>query len=169
MNWKKYIAKEIIYFFSIIILTLIIYSIVEIKNHYLESKSKELNLAQITNDKKIISLNKEILPKDRKKQLIANLTELFEKGASDEDGMKYSRDFKIMFGDKKVFKQIDDISKEKIKIKNEREELRNSFVPNNRKGFTNKAFLLFLILVYPVRFSSVLVLWSIRTLKKNSL
>lgn len=169
MNWKKIIAKEIIYFFSIVILTLAIYSFVEARNYYLTSKSKELNLVQISNEKKIDSLNKLILPKDRKGQLIFNLTKLFEQGASDKDGMKYSKDFKVMFGDKKIFKQIDHISKQQVRIKNELTEIRNSYVPNDMNGFTFKCAFLFLILIYPIRFSFISIRWSIRTIKKNGL
>jgi hypothetical protein len=166
MNWKKIIAKEIIYFFSIVILTFIIYSIVEVKNYYSENKSKKLYLAQISNAKKIDSLNGIILQKYRERQLIFNLTEFFEQGGSDEDGIKYSRDFKKMFGDKKKFKQIDDISKEQAQIKSESTEIQNNYVSNDINGFTSKSVLLFLVLLYPIRFSVILICWSIRTIKQ---
>ena len=167
MTWKKILAKEIIYLFITIILSLTIYGIVEIKNRFVIENAKELKASFYKSEQKIDSLNKLILSPERKNQLILNLTKLFERGASDDEGDLYSRDFKMKFGEKIIFKKIDSISKEQTKNKIHQAQNRNNFISNDKNGFTAKAILILIIFVYPIRISAILVKWAIKTLKQK--
>jgi hypothetical protein len=167
MNWKKILAKEIIYFFSIAIVALIVFSIVEIRNHYLEIRSNEIKITQSINERKIDSLNKLILSKERKKQLIAALTKMINQGASDEDKKQYNIDYILRFGDKKKLEEINHVAKEQSKIKVEYLKAQNDFIRNDNQGVAAITVWILFILIYPVRLFFMLIIWSIRTVNHN--
>jgi hypothetical protein len=171
IDTKKIIAKEIIYLFSAIILVLIFWSIIEIRNTYTEKKieniSKQILILQFQ-----INRNKQkkefILSPDKEKLLLKNLTELAEKNASDNDMRTYMIDFENKFSSEKIkFNQ-----KTKI-IKNKKNDLiqkqnifKKKYLNQNEKKTNLLIFSIVLFsLLYPIRIIIILLKWSFKILK----
>ena len=103
------------------------------------------------------------------KQLVVNLTEMFEQGASDEDGRRYTKDFRDKFEEKAVLTETSKLKEYKIYLEKQRQEINSSFINNTiSDGFTKWCAIILLIILYPLRFIYLIVRWAFRTLKYKS-
>ncbi len=165
---KKIIAKEVIYLFTLVLCIVITWGVVELRNKYLHNKQDEIAHNITTNNSKLDSLNQHALPEVHRKQLVFNLTKMFEQGATDEEGRKYMKDFRAKFEDKTILEQIKLLSKSQIQLEKDKQAIQTSFIDNNLSdGFTRICAIILLSILYPVRLTYILIRWSFRTLRKN--
>jgi hypothetical protein len=176
---KKNVAKEVIYFFSIVLLTSFVWIGIKINNYYFENKIiKCRNL--------ISNLKKEIngyLPKNSKYILINNIY-------SEEDFFTYAKTKKkslnLNAGDAILtlgneFNHIKEVELtynknkiQKLKILYKNLKLNFKKIDNYNKCFLNENFVVFnsflflLILIYPLRFVFILLKWSFSTIKTTT-
>jgi len=163
---KKIIAKEIIYLFTLVLCVVITWTIVEMRNSHLRNKQEQIGNEITTCQTRLDSLKEKTLPAERMKQLVENLTKMFEQGASDEDGRRYTKDFRDKFEEKAVLDEMSMLKENKINLEKERQEVNSSFINNTTTdGFTKWCAIILLTILYPMRFIYLVVRWSFRTLK----
>lgn len=102
LKFNKIIAKEIIYFSLIILVSILIWSFIEFNNYYLQNKNQKINNEISNNNKNLTSLKAKILTKSRYKQLDDNLLILHQNGASDSDIILFYNDFVNKFKNKEI-------------------------------------------------------------------
>lgn len=165
---KKIIAKEIIYFVTLVVCVIITWTIVEMRNTQLHKKQEQIGNEIIICQIQLDSLKEKTLPPERMKQLVDNLTKMFEQGASDEDGRSYTKDFRDKFEEKAVLDEMSMIKEDKINLEKQRQEVNASFINNTTSdGFTKWFAIILLTILYPMRFIYRIVRWSFRTLKQK--
>jgi len=166
---KKNIAKEIIYFFSLLLCTAIIWTVVELRNNHLKNEQYKILKSIERNNSKIDSLNKlNELPPIRMKQLVENLTEMFENGATDKDGEKYSKDFSEKFKNKSITDKLIYLSDAGKKLKIDKQKNQQKFINNDlSNGFTIMSFWILISVLYPIRIIFYIIKWAIKTLKNG--
>lgn len=163
---KKIIAKEIIYLCTLVLCVAIIWTIVEMWNSHLHKKQEQIGNEITFNQTRLDSLEEKTLPAERMKQLVDNLTTMFEQGASDEDGRRYTKDFRDKFEEKAVLDEISKLKEYKINLEQRRQEVNSSFIDNTTTdGFTKWCTIILLTILYPLRFIYLIVRWAFRTLK----
>lgn len=168
---KKIIAKEIIYFFSVIALLLIFWLIIEIRNFYSEKKiktiSNEISNIQLQIDKYEKKTNFYLKP-EKDKILMNGLIELDKNGSSDDEMRAYMSDFENKFSSEKI-KHIEKTKLLKEKQNNLSTELntsKNNYLEPDEKKSNILIFALILFSVlYPFRLIYRLLKWSIKTIK----
>jgi hypothetical protein len=167
LRTKKSIAREIIYFFSGILILLIFWGFIEIQNNYFQNKvisqRKEINQIQA----QIKKLEKKpLLNPDKLKILNDNAKEMYELGSSKEEILAMKDDFFKLFGNKKTLsEQIKLKTNEKLKTDNVKKTYLK--ILNRDEIFHNiklLAIILF-ILLYPARIIFISVKWAIKILK----
>lgn len=170
---KKIIAKEIIYFFSVIALLLIFWLVIEIRNFYSEKKIKtisyEISNIQLQIDKNEKKTNFYLKP-EKEKILINGLLELDKNGSSDDEMRAYVSDFKSKFSEEKIelIKKTKILEKKKNILSNDLYSSQKYFLNNEEKkhNLLILSAILFSIL-YPIRLVFKLIKWSLLTLKKK--
>lgn len=160
-------ANEI-YLFTLALCIGIVWVIVEIRNSYLYSEQERIGNKISYYQAQLDSLEQKKLPAEKMKQLVDNLTTMFEKGASDEDGKKYLKDFRDKFEEKEVLGEIKKLNADKINLEKQRQEITSNYIDNTMdKGFTKWFAIIFSMLIYPLRFIYLTVRWAFRTLKQK--
>jgi len=170
---KKIIAKEIIYFFSVIALLLFFWLIIEIRNFYSEEKIKtisyEISIIQLQIDKNQKKTNFYLKP-EKMKILINGLIELDKNGSSDDEMRAYVSDFKSKFSEEKIelLKKTKILEKKKNILSNKLYSSQKYFLSNEEKN-RNLLILSAILfsLLYPIRLVFKLIKWSLLTLKKK--
>jgi hypothetical protein len=167
LRTKKSIAREIIYFFSGILILFIFWGFIEIQNNYFQNKvitqKKEINQIQA----QIKKLEKKpLLNPDKLKILNDNAKEMYELGSSKEEILAMKDDFFKLFGNKKTLsEQIKLKTNEKLKTDNVKKTYLK--ILNRDEIFHNiklLAIILFMLL-YPARIIFISVKWAIKILK----
>jgi hypothetical protein len=164
---KRKVAKEILYFFFGIFCSLIIWGLIGTKNYLVNSNIEKITIETLTINKQIDSLKKiNILDEYRRKQLDRNLSEMNDKGSSDDDLIRMVTDYKKIFGKKEIIEKREQLEKSKILFYKNFDDTRKRLINNNQKIeiLTWGIFIIF-GLIYPFRFAYYSLMWSIRTLK----
>lgn len=166
LRTKRSIAKEIIYFFTGVIILLIFWGFIAIQNNYYQNKvitcKKEIAKIQT-------QINLTILQPDKLKKLFANVKIMNESGSSNEDIVAMMNAFEKRFGKKITLSER--IKLEKLRKNGKLEanilEEISSKILNEEDIFNNIKILsiLIFVLLYPIRFIIILVIWSIKILK----
>jgi hypothetical protein len=168
---KKTIAKEIIYFFSLVVIVLIFWAILLIRNYYSEKKintiANEISIIQIQIDK---NKNKKdfLLEPNKKKILFDGLNEMHSYGSSDEDMNRYIDDFESLFSLEKInlIKKTKILQKKKNILISKLNYSKKYFLNENEKksNILNFTSILFSLL-YPIRLIYRLLKWSFLTIQ----
>jgi hypothetical protein len=164
---KRRLAKEILYFFFGIFCTLVLWGLIGAKNYLVNSNIEKITTETLTVKKQLDSLkNINILDEYRRKQLDRNISEMLDKGASEDDIKRMVTDYKKIFGKKEIIVKREQLEKSKILSLKNFDDTRKSLINNNQKTeiLTWGIFIIF-GLIYPFRFAYYSLMWSIRTLK----
>lgn len=168
VKFNKIIAKEIIYFSLIILVSILIWCLIEFNNYHLQQKNFRINNEISDNNLNLNSLKAKILSKSSSKQLDENLLIMHQEGVSDSDFILFYNDFVNKFKNKEIVKKRNIlISKNKI-LNNKLIENKLNFIDNSiDNGFTKWTSFFLLLIIYPLRFLLIAINWSIQTLKKT--
>lgn len=163
---KKRIAKEILYFFTGIIILLIFWVFIEIQNSYYQNKvityNKEITKLQIQIKEFAI---KPVLQPDKLNKLNENAKIMSESGSSEEDIIAMKDAFVKRFGRKYTLSEEIKFDNLKKNLQLETNKLNEAYLK-----FLSRDDILFLsiilfVLIYPIRIIFILVKWAIKTLK----
>jgi hypothetical protein len=164
---KKIIAKEIIYFFSVITLLLIFWSIIEIRNFYSEKKIKTISY-KIENIQLQIDKNEKktdfLLKPEKEEILINGMIELLKNGSAKEETKAYVNDFYNKFSEEKIElnKKTKTLQNKKNILSSDLKSLQKYFLNNNEKKYTLLLFSVILFsILYPIRLVFKLIKWSL--------
>lgn len=176
---KKNVAKEVIYFFSIVLLTSFVWIGIKINNYYFENKiikcnnsisiiNKELNRYSPKNSKYILNnkvYSEEDLSTYAKMSNMSLDNYIVEAGAKGpiilDNEYNQIKDAELTYNKNKV---------QKLKILYKNRKLNIKKIDNYNKYFLNEnlvvfnSFLFLLILIYPLRFVYILLKWSFSTI-----
>jgi hypothetical protein len=168
-KYKKIIALEIIYFSIVILVSFLIWCLIELNNYYFQKKNHEISNEISLNNSYKESLKAKILSKNRSKQLNENLLLMHQEGVSDNDMVLYYNEFVNKFKNKEIDNKTKIlISKNKI-LSNKLKDNKLNFIDNSiNNGFTKQAIVFILIIIYPLRFFLTAFKWSIQTLKTHN-
>jgi len=168
---KKILAKEIIYFFSVITLIVIFWSIIEIRNSYTEKKIETISDKILTLQLQINRNDQKrdfLLEPDKKKILFNGLTELHNNGSSVEEMENYIADFESKFSIEKIklVKKTQLIKNKKNILTTELTASKNNYLDQNEKksNILILSLILFSIL-YPIRLIYKILKWSFLTIQ----
>lgn len=170
---KKIIAKEILYFFSAIVMILIFWVFIKVQNNYYENKvvfyNKQITELQIQ-IKELV--NKPLLQKDKLKKLNENAKIMSDAGSSEYEVLAMKDAFIKRFGNKYTLTEKIKLDKLKKSEKLKNNELKKTYLKilNRDEVFHHSKILSFtlFVLLYPVRITFVLVKWAIKILKSPS-
>ena len=163
---KKRIAKEILYFFTGIIILLIFWVFIEIQNSYYQNKvityNKEITKLQIQIKEFAI---KPVLQPDKLNKLNENAKIMSESGSSEEDIIAMKDAVVKRFGRKYTLSEEIKFDNLKKNLQLETNKLNEAYLK-----FLSRDDILFLsiilfVLIYPIRIIFILVKWAIKTLK----
>lgn len=162
---NKIIAREVLWAFSILIITILFYCGLIFRNHFIKVEIKKLESEQSLITKKIDSLIECQLSLQNKKTLFNNLNSLHRKRVSDDVMQQYLDDFCDKFGNKLAIQEtikykhkMNNLTK---KLDNNKEKLLNI---NNIKYNLYNFLVVLLIAVYPIRISYFSIKWAIKNL-----
>ena len=167
LRTKKSIAKEVLYLFSGVILLLIFWLYLEIKNNYHNNKvvtyKEEINQLQ-SQIKKFES--KPLLNPDKLKKLNENAKIMSESGSSKVDILAMKDDFIKKFGNQNTLSEQVKLKTNEV-IVNDKIKKANLKMLNREEIYHNIKLLsiVLFILLYPVRIIFISVKWAIKILK----
>ena len=167
LRTKKSIAKEVLYLFSGVILLLIFWLYLEIKNNYHNNKvvtyKEEINQLQ-SQIKKFES--KPLLNPDKLKKLNENAKIMSESGSSKDDILAMKDDFIKKFGNQNTLSEQVKLKTNEVII-NDKIKKANLKMLNGEEIYHNIKLLsiVLFILLYPVRIIFISVKWAIKILK----
>ncbi len=164
---KRVLAKEILYLFFGIFCIIVLWGLIGAKNYIINSDVKKINKETLTIEKQLDSLdNINVLEEYHRKKLDRNISEMLDRGFSDEDINRMVNDFKKIFGKKEIAVKKAQLEKSKILFKQKIDDTRNKLINNYEKIeiLTWGVFIIFGI-IYPFRFAYYSLMWSIKTLK----
>lgn len=167
LRTKKSIAKEVLYLFSGVILLLIFWLYLEIKNNYHNNKvvtyKEEINQLQ-SQIKKFES--KPLLNPDKLKKLNENAKIMSESGSSKVDILAMKDDFIKKFGNQNTLSEQVKLKTNEVII-NDKIKKANLKMLNGEEIYHNIKLLsiVLFILLYPVRIIFISVKWAIKILK----
>ncbi|MFV8327621.1 hypothetical protein [Flavobacterium sp. ZS1P14] len=168
---KKTIAKEIIYFFSLVVIVLIFWAIILIRNFYsgknINTIANEISVIQLQIDKNK-NINDFFLEPDKKKILFDGLSEMHNNGSSDDEIHRYIDDFESLFSLEKInlIKKTKIFQKKKSILLDKLNYSKKYFLNENEKKSNILIFSAILFgLLYPIRLIYRLLKWSFLTIQ----
>lgn len=166
---KKILAKEIVYLFSLILCVLIFWTIVEMRNSHIHKRQEVFKSEFANSQSRLDSLKEKTMSPERMKQMEDNLIAMFERGASDDDGRRYMKEFEDKYEDKDVIDTISNLKQNLSVIEQKQQENSSRLLNNNHSDGVTKWFgFILLTILYPIRFIYLLLRWSIRILRQKT-
>ena len=167
LRTKKNIAKEVLYLFAGVILLLMFWLYLEIKNNYHHNKivTYKEEIAQLQSQIKKLE-SKPLLEPDKLKKLNENAKMMSESGSSKDDILAMKDDFLKKFGNQNTLNEQVKLKTNEVII-NDKIKKANLKMLNREEIFHNIKLLsiVLFIFLYPVRISFILVKWAIKILK----
>ena len=167
LRTKKSIAKEVLYLFSGVILLLIFWLYLEIKNNYHNNKvvTYKEEITQLQSQIKKVE-SKPLLNPDKLKKLNENAKIMSESGSSKDDILAMKDDFIKKFGNQNTLSEQVKLKTNEV-IVNDKIKKANLKMLNREEIYHNIKLLsiVLFILLYPVRIIFISVKWAIKILK----
>lgn len=167
LRTKKSIAKEVLYLFSGVILLLIFWLYLEIKNNYHNNKvvTYKEEITQLQSQIKKFE-SKPLLNPDKLKKLNENAKIMSESGSSKDDILAMKDDFIKKFGNQNTLSEQVKLKTNEVII-NDKIKKANLKMLNREEIYHNIKLLsiVLFILLYPVRIIFISVKWAIKILK----
>lgn len=161
LKTKKNIAKETIYFFSTIAILLAVWTGIEIRNFYLNTKIDDLNKEVLILKNKIETKQNKIIESEIKNAPVVDEFGIPVKFKAPSDGKTLTDKEKLILINQDKF-DLDKLKKEEKKMNQHLYYSKNKLIS---KQIVIWCAYIFFGLLYPIRYVFKLLKWSFKTIK----